>query len=196
MGTAGTKGVPRAERENQILDIAAERIAVVGYAGLNPGEVAAQAGVSKPLVYTYFGTKDQLYAACVERAAAAIGDAIDTVIAGPAELEMAANTLAAIFGVLEDRPYYWNVLFDRSHPADGPAADAARVARRRIAAQAAHGAGAVMRARGVGDPQDLSVFTDIWMGSVTALVSWWIRHPEQSAAAMIARSRRLITALS
>ncbi|MGV9838264.1 TetR/AcrR family transcriptional regulator [Nocardia niigatensis] len=196
MSTAGTKGVPRAERENQILEIAAERIAAVGYAGLNPGEVAERAGVSKPLVYTYFGTKDQLYAACVERAAAAIGDAVDAVIAGPAELEMAANTLAAIFGVLEQRPYYWSVVFDRSHPAEGPAADAARAARRRIAAQASYGASAVMRARGVDDPQDLAVFTDIWMGAVTALVSWWIRHPEQSAEAMIARSRRFITALS
>ncbi|MFE3029993.1 TetR/AcrR family transcriptional regulator, partial [Nocardia tengchongensis] len=61
--TAGTKGVPRAEREAQILDVAAAEIARVGYAGLSLAVVAAEAGVSKPLVYSYFGTKDGLYLA-------------------------------------------------------------------------------------------------------------------------------------
>ncbi|MBB3037104.1 helix-turn-helix domain-containing protein [Hoyosella altamirensis] len=44
--------------ESQLLDIAAEQIARTGYAGLSVGDVAMQAGVSKPLVYAYFDTKD------------------------------------------------------------------------------------------------------------------------------------------
>ncbi|MET9486517.1 TetR/AcrR family transcriptional regulator [Nocardia sp. NPDC006630] len=192
MSGAGTKGVPRAQREAQILDVAAAEIARVGYAGLSLGVVATRAGVSKPLVYAYFDTKDGLYVACVQRAAAALGDSIDEAISGPATLQMAEHTLAAIFTALEPRPHDWKVIFDRSHPADGAAAQAAQGARRRIAEQAGQGVGRVLDGRGLTDPEDLSAVTAVWMGTVTALVDWWLHHPNESAAAMIARSRRLL----
>ncbi|WP_278315146.1 TetR/AcrR family transcriptional regulator [Lolliginicoccus levis] len=196
MATAGTKGVPRPERERQILDVAADHIGRVGYAGLSLAEVASQAGVSKPLVYGYFGTKDGLYAACVERAAAVLADAIENAIASTASLEMAQHTLDAIFAALEPRPHDWNVLFDRSAPREGPAGDTVRIARRRIASQAARGIATVFDATGITDPNDLSALTDVWMGAVTSLVNWWLRHPEQTAADMSARSKRLIDALA
>ncbi|APE34251.1 TetR family transcriptional regulator [Nocardia mangyaensis] len=195
MSTAGTKGVPRAERERQILDVAGEHIGHVGYAGLSVGRVAELAGVSKPLVYNYFRTKDGLYVACVERAAEAVCGAIEPVLDGPPDMQMAERTLAAIFGALADRPYHWNILSDTSHPADGVAAEAARAARKRIAGQAARGASTVLGARGVTDPVDLSALTEVWMGIVSALVAWWARHPEETAEAMVARSGRLMSAL-
>ena len=104
---------------------------------------------------------------------------------------MAGETLAAIFGALEHRPHDWRVVFDRSHPVEGPAADAARESRRRIAEQAASGVRAVLPNQGLSDPDDLSAFTAVWMGTVTALVDWWLAHPEESAEAMTARSKRL-----
>ncbi|WP_067849329.1 TetR/AcrR family transcriptional regulator [Nocardia lijiangensis] len=196
-GAAGTKGVPRAEREAQILDIAAAEIGRVGYAGLSPAVVAAKAGVSKPLVYAYFDTKDGLYVACMRRAASVLGDAIDAaMIDGPATLELAERTLAGIFGALEPRPHDWHVVFDRSHPDEGPAADAARAARRRIAEQANRGVGAFLAGRGLTDPDDLSALSAVWMGTVTALVGWWLRNPGETAEAMTARTRRLLAALT
>jgi hypothetical protein len=120
VNTAGTKGVPRATREAQILDITAENIGRLGYAGLSVGEVAARAGVSKPLVYGYFGSKDSLYVACVQRAASVLGQAIDEAISGPANLQMAQRALEAVLAALQGRPHDWNVLFDRSHPVSGP----------------------------------------------------------------------------
>ncbi|WP_067685787.1 TetR/AcrR family transcriptional regulator [Nocardia jejuensis] len=195
-GTAGTKGVPRAEREAQILDVAAAEIARVGYAGLSPATVATAAGVSKPLVYAYFGSKDGLYVACVQRAATALTEAIEVAISGPPSLAMAERTLAAVFTALEPRPHDWKVVFDRSHPHEGPAADAARATRGRIAQQAACGVGAFLGTRGLTDEKDSSAMTVVWMGMVTSLVDWWLRHPEESAAAMTARSHRLIAALA
>ena len=41
---AGTKGVPRAEREHQIVDIAVEEFAANGYAGASMLAIAARAG--------------------------------------------------------------------------------------------------------------------------------------------------------
>lgn len=191
---AGTKGVPRAQREQQILDVAADAIGRAGYAGLSLAEVADRAGVSKPLVYAYFDTKDGLYVACVQRASAVLDRAVEQVITGPADVAMARRTLSAIFTVLEPRPHDWNVLFDQSHPAQGPAADAAHEARRRIAEQAARGVSAVFEATGLTDPADLSALIEVWMGIVTSLVGWWLRNPEQSAQAMSARSQRIFDA--
>ncbi|MCT7366440.1 TetR family transcriptional regulator [Mycolicibacterium llatzerense] len=190
--SAGTKGVPRSVREVQLLDVASEQIALAGYAGLSPARVAAAAGVSKPMVYLYFGSKDGLYAACVERAAATVCDAIDSVVYEPARLEIMGETLQAIFGALGERRFDWNVLFDTTHPAAGPVAEIAVQARTRLAAQAARGTEAVLGVRGVVDPVDLSAFTEVWMATVAALVNWWFRHPDESAEAMTARARRLI----
>lgn len=192
---AGTKGVPRAERESQILDVAAAEVSRVGYAGLSLGKVAAGAGVSKPLVYAYFESKDGLYAACVRRAASVLGDAIDEAIAGPPTLAMAERTLDAIFTALEPRPHDWNVVYDRSHPGDGPAAAAARAARERIAEQGERGVGAFLAARGLTDADDRSALTAVWTGAVASLVDWWLQHPEQTAEAMSARCHRLFAAL-
>ncbi|MFD6389074.1 TetR/AcrR family transcriptional regulator [Nocardia sp. NPDC060259] len=195
MGTAGTKGVPRAEREQQLLDIAGEQISHAGYAGLSPGAVAAAVGVSKPLVFHYFHSKEGLYAACVERAADTVCGAIESVFDGSPGIAMAERTLEVVIGVLARRPHDWNVLLDTSHPVHGVAADAAHQARRRIADQAQRGAAALLAERGITDAADLSALTDVWMGVVTAMVNWWLRHPDESADAMIARCRRLMGAL-
>jgi AcrR family transcriptional regulator len=198
MTTVGTKRVPRPEREQQILDVAVAEIGRVGFAGLSMAEVAVRAGVSKPLVYGYFGTKDGLYAACVRRAgdvlAEHVGEAIADADVAPAV--MAQRTLEAIFTALQPRPNDWNVIFDRSLPPEGEAADAAREVRRRIAGQAASGAASVVSRDSRLDRLDVSALTEVWMGLVTALVNWWLRHPRQTPAQMAERSRRLIAAFS
>ncbi|MFE3226643.1 TetR/AcrR family transcriptional regulator [Nocardia sp. NPDC059228] len=194
--TAGSRNVPRAEREEQILDAAAAQIARVGYAGLSMAAVAKQAGVSKTLVHTCFDTRDGLYAACLDRAARAVTEAVEPVLSGTADLTMAEQTLLAIFGALEHRPHDWNVLLDRTHPAAGPAAEAANAARARIEEQAARAMSAFMAARAITDPVDLAAFTEVWIGAVTALIHWWQRHPQVPGPELAARTRRVIAAFA
>src|SRR4051794_26466639 len=55
---AGTKGVPRAEREAQIVTAATEVFGAQGFAATSVADVAARAGISKPLIYQYFGSKE------------------------------------------------------------------------------------------------------------------------------------------
>lgn len=192
---AGTKGVPRAAREQQILDVAAEEIGRVGYAGLSLADVAARAGVSKPLVYAYFDSKDGLYVACVNRALGVLDAAAAQAITKATGVDVMQRTLEATFTALESRPNDWNVLLDRSHPVDGPAAEAAEHARGRIADATARGIALIFDSGSITDTDDLSALTDVWIGIVTSLVRWWLRHPEQSAEAMTARTRRIVSAL-
>ena len=53
--------LPRAEREQQTLDQARALFAAHGYAAVTMDQVAAAVGVTKPLLYNYFGNKEQLF---------------------------------------------------------------------------------------------------------------------------------------
>lgn len=193
--TVGTKGVPRPHREQLILDAAAEEFGRYGYAGAALSRVAAGAGVSKPLVLSYFGSKDGLYVACIERAGANLIDRIEQVLsAGQPPVRMAQDTLAAIFTGLRPRPHDWNVINDRTLPPGGVAHEAARRVRSAIADQASRGVGALANLRAL-DTDDLSLLTDIWMNMVTAVINWWLRHPERTAEEMTRRSQRVLTAI-
>ena len=193
----GSKGVPRAQREQQILDAATAEFGRYGYAGAALSAVATAAGVSKQLVLSYFGSKDGLFIACVKRAGDNLVDPIERVLsAGDSPIRTAANTLAAIFDALEPRPNDWNVINDRTPPAGGPAHEAARQVRLTIAGQAARGVSGLAEPASFTDPDDISVLTDLWMSAVTALVRWWLRHPEQTAAQMNERSGRILAVLS
>ena len=61
MGAVKSKRVPRAVREQQMLDAAVLTFARRGYAAASMDEIAEAAGVSKPLVYLYLNSKEDLF---------------------------------------------------------------------------------------------------------------------------------------
>jgi AcrR family transcriptional regulator len=67
MSVMGTKSVPRAEREQQMLDSAEQVFGGRGYQEASMNDIAAGAGISKAMLYSYFESKEALYVACVER---------------------------------------------------------------------------------------------------------------------------------
>jgi AcrR family transcriptional regulator len=59
--------MPRAAREQLILGVSGQVFAHSGYHSASMDEIAERAGVSKPMLYAYFGSKEGLYLAYVER---------------------------------------------------------------------------------------------------------------------------------
>jgi AcrR family transcriptional regulator len=55
------------QRRLQLVEVARGVFADLGYTGASIEEIAARAGVSKPVVYEHFGGKEGLYAAVVDR---------------------------------------------------------------------------------------------------------------------------------
>ncbi len=193
---AGTKGVPRAERERQILAIASVAFGTHGFVGTNVADVARAAGISKPLVYAYFGSKEGLYAACLDRAGALLGDEIERVARGDVVgLERGVRTLEGMFGVLEDQRHVWRLLHDRSAPSTPEVAAVVAAHTDRIHALAHEGVSELLALAGVRDALDVSAMTATWLGIVDSLMDWWVAHPEQSAADMVERVTRLVAAL-
>jgi AcrR family transcriptional regulator len=72
--------VPRAVRERQLLDLAEALFAERGYGGASMDELARRAGVTKPVVYELFGSKDGLFGACVDRSVEHLAAEIATAV--------------------------------------------------------------------------------------------------------------------
>jgi AcrR family transcriptional regulator len=63
----GTKRLPRAVREQQMLDAAVQMFSVNGYHETSMDTIAAEAQISKPMLYLYYGSKEDLFGACLNR---------------------------------------------------------------------------------------------------------------------------------
>jgi AcrR family transcriptional regulator len=192
----GTKGVPRAEREEQIVAEAIAEFAASGYAGASMVQIARRAGISKPLIYQYFGSKDGLFLACLHTVSGGLLARLEE-----AELDVDDSVasriypLRAIFEALNPQPHAWRLLFDPSMPASGEIAAAARQYRTRTTELAASGAARFLAARGLSSPADASALSAVWMGVVNSIVEWWLAHPDESAEQMTERCYRVLAAI-
>ena len=69
--------MPRAQREEQILTIAEAVFAERGYSATTMEDIADRVGVTKPLIYDYFGSKEGLLSAAVTRARGQLREATE-----------------------------------------------------------------------------------------------------------------------
>lgn len=176
--------MPREQRMQQTLAVAHELFAQRGYAAVTMDEVAAAVGVTKPLLYNYFGNKERLYIACMERAGeglfAMIGQAIDQA-AGPSEALSAG--LTAFFTFLDADRAAWAVLFDETSAHVGEVARRVADFRARIVQLVESSLLARMPARRADaaaiEVQALSIAL---LGAAEALARWWLRTQALTAA--------------
>jgi len=61
------KKLPRHERREEMLRIAAEIFGSQGFHNTNMDEIAARCGIAKPMLYSYFGSKKGLYKAVISK---------------------------------------------------------------------------------------------------------------------------------
>lgn len=190
----GTKGVPREERETQIVRAGTEEFGRNGYAGASMVEIARRVGVTKPLLYQYFGSKDGLYLACLHRAGDRLTEGVAETMAeeGEPPERMPLAVLSAIFETFDNDRYAWKLLRDPTVPSTGEIAGVAIDYRYRLDGFALVGAAQLMRSRGLDDDRDIEAIAQVWTGVVDSLISWWIDQPDQDAAAMTERCGRIM----
>lgn len=189
---AGTKGVARAEREQQILDVACRAFGSAGYAGTSVADIAEAAGISKPLIYNYFGSKEGLHAVCVQHAAATLWAEFErSSRSGTIGLARALATLDGMFTALGPQPWMWRLVFDPTAPRDGAGHEALLDYERRLFALGEDGVGELMRAAGNTDSGDTSAMHAVWESAFRALVNWWLDHPDVTPRAMTERCVRI-----
>lgn len=172
--------VPRAIREQQILDAADVCFAARGYHGVSMDEIAELTGITKPIIYAYFGSKEGLYLAAIERAGRDLLERIrSATTTDDAEAQLWYGALAFFEFVLERRDG-WKVLYrDATASALGAAQAVARVRAQvadLIAEQLRQG-----RDAATDQAADADAISHAIAGAAESLANWSLEHPGVNA---------------
>lgn len=173
--------VPRELRERQLLELAEELFAERGYEGTSMDELARRAGISKPVVYSLVGSKEELFRRCFDRAGKELQDSVIAAAAGAADLEsLLRATALAFFEFVRRHEGAWRMLF--SAEMGGPAANHAHEIRARQARLVEGLLDAWALERGVAlDPQRAGAVAFAINGAYEFMAHWWRGNPGSSA---------------
>ena len=97
--------LPRVERRDQILAAATRAFARGGFAGTGLDDVAAEAGVSRVILYRHFDSKTDLYRAVLDRACARLAEAVG------APDDFHADSVDALLAAAAEDPDAFRLLF-------------------------------------------------------------------------------------
>jgi AcrR family transcriptional regulator len=111
----GSKRLPRAVREQQMLDAAVQMFSVNGYHETSMDAIAASAEISKPMLYLYYGSKEELFGACLTRELSrfieAVGADIDL---RQSPHELLENTILSVLHYIDANRASWIVLYTQA----------------------------------------------------------------------------------
>jgi AcrR family transcriptional regulator len=161
----------------QTLGVAHELFAERGYAAVTMDEIAAAVGVTKPLLYNYFGNKERLYIACMDRAGASLTTTVGEAIAGTDSPGDALGAgVRAFFAFLDSDRAAWAVLFDETLPSSGEVADRVAAYRGQIVELVSSSLLAqVPDARRKKARVEIEALSAALLGAAEELARWWLR---------------------
>ena len=163
-----------------MLDAAVSVIAKRGFHGASMDEIAEVAGISKPMVYAYLGTKDELFIACLHREATRLVEAVvGAVRPAAAPAEQLWNGLHAFFGFVGTNRDGWTVLYRQARGREPFASELATMRERMVQIVSHLLARAVALAGGRGGPADLEPVTYALIGAAESMADWLVDHPDE-----------------
>jgi AcrR family transcriptional regulator len=167
--------MPRPEREELILRQAGQIFADGGYERASMDAIAAAAGVSKPMLYAYFGSKEGLYMAYIERTGSELVQRLVGAEGGGDRDARLRSVIGEFLAFVEEHRNGWTVLYRDLNT------------RRTLAEQVANLRGEIVDEvrrmlegapgrRGLEAPASEGVAHAI-VGAGEALANWWLQKP-------------------
>ena len=175
------------ERRARILQAAEQAFAARGYHTTSMDDIAAAAGITKPVLYDHFGSKLDLYVRLTEGIRDELTARGAAAMAADAPAEQRIRTgIDAFFAFVEERPAAARVLLFT--PVGEPElVDAAR--------EVQAGATAAIAALLVGEPglladvpereRRIELITEFMKQGLHGLAEWWSQHPETPREALV-----------
>jgi AcrR family transcriptional regulator len=184
------KRLPAAERRELILESAGELFGERGYAHTNLDEIAAAAGVTKPVLYRHFDSKKALYLALLERHRDDLPRFFERV---PADLpfdERVEAILEVWFEYVAEHGYAWRMLFR-----DAGGDEEIRAFRTANYDRAREVLANFVRAQSGIPKRQVEPVAEFLRAGGAGLALWSLDHPEVTRATLVATAKRMLAAI-
>jgi AcrR family transcriptional regulator len=162
------------------LDLAEQLFLAGGFEAVSMDDLAERSGVSKPVIYDHFRSKEGLFRAILDQHADALSTSVAVAVAGAdgAEARFRAGS-RAFFAWVAERGQTITVVLDGVGNATG-VQDQVRVLGRNQVQQTSSMLGESLRLSGVtmgaGDTAELVPVAEMLSGAYEALALWWQRE--------------------
>lgn len=170
------------ERREQLLDIGRTLFAERGFEGTSVEEIAAKAGVSKPVVYEHFGGKEGLYAVVVDREMSRLLRMVTQSLTAGHPRELLEQAAFALLDYIEQYTDGFHILVRDSPVAQSTGTFASLIGD--IATRVEDILGLEFKARDF-DPKLAPMYAQALVGMVALTGQWWlnVRKPEKAEVA-------------
>ncbi|QJR30145.1 TetR/AcrR family transcriptional regulator [Limnobacter sp.] len=178
----GTRKVPKEQRMSQILDVAGSVFSRHGFHSTSMEQIAEGAGVTKPLLYRYFGSKDALYLATITQVGNHLMSGLTLLMANPNPKERLKLIMLSFLTFVERHREGWSVLYNEALTSVGPVGEKVAFFRNSFIEASAK------TIEELNDPSKAKssdkagiqavALANIMVGAVEAGARWWIQHPE------------------
>jgi AcrR family transcriptional regulator len=160
------------QRREQLIEVGRKLFADKGFEGTTVEEIAAKAGVSKPVVYEHFGGKEGLYAVVVDREIAALlGGITGALSADLGSRETLERAAGALLDYIENSTDGFRILVRDSPPGQSTGSFASLISD--VASQVEHILAAEFKRRGL-DPKSAPLYAQMLVGMVALTGQWWL----------------------
>lgn len=179
--------VPGTERRALILREAGRLFGERGYDGVRIDEIAAAAGVTKPIVYRHFDSKKALYLALLERHRADLPSFFAAADDGEATGDAVRAILAVWLDYVRANSHAWLMLFRDSSGDEEIRAfriEVSRRAREVLAGFVAAEAGDSI------PPREVEPTAELLTSGLAGLALWWIDNPQTGKDDVLAVAAR------
>ncbi|QWZ10357.1 TetR/AcrR family transcriptional regulator [Nocardioides panacis] len=171
-----------AQRREQLIGTARGLFAQRGFDGTSVEEVAARAGVSKPVVYEHFGGKEGLYAVVVDREVRSLLALMQESLTGGHPRVLLEQATLALLDYIEQSSDGFRILV-RDSPVGSASGSFVSIIGD-VASRVEHILAAEFTARGL-DDRAAPMYAQMLVGMVGTTGQWWLdaREPSKDVVA-------------
>lgn len=171
-----------AERRAQLIEVGRSLFADKGFDGTSVEEIAAKAGVSKPVVYEHFGGKEGLYAVVVDREMQRLLDGVTGALTAGHPRTLAEQAALALLDYIDDNADGFRILVRDSSVGTTSGTFASLI--NDIATRVEHLLVGEFKARGF-DTKFAPMYSQMLVGMVALTGQWWLdaRKPKKADVA-------------
>jgi AcrR family transcriptional regulator len=170
------------ERREQLIQVGRALFAERGFDATSVEEIAAKAGVSKPVVYEHFGGKEGLYAVVVDRETQRLLEMVTSTLTGGHPRELLEQAALALLDYIEQYTDGFRILVRDSPVAQSTGTFASLISD--IATQVEYILAQEFKNRGF-EAKYAPLYAQMLVGMVALTGQWWldVRKPDKTDVA-------------